>query len=204
MSLWKKMGGLGACLAAAAFLTIPQAHSQGREDCEDYARQAVRQAERNERQNCGFDGPRWGGNQKAHFAWCLISPRQAASENEARKEELERCERRADRQERREERREERRDDRQAERIGKRANCDTYSKIAEVQAEANRKYDCGYRGGEWSTQSREHFRWCMGNRRDFMVDEIRHRAVELQKCFNKLGDFDDLKDEDRGYKRRRF
>lgn len=192
MSLWKKIGGIGACLAAAAFLTVPEAQSQGREGCEDYARQAVRQAERNERQNCGFEGPRWSGNREAHFAWCLISPRQASRENEARQEDLQKCERRADRQERR------------AERIGKRANCDTYAKIAEVQAEANRKYDCGFRGGEWSTDSRAHLRWCMTNRRDFMTDEIRYRAVELQKCFNKLGDFDDLKDEDRGFKRRRF
>jgi hypothetical protein len=210
MSLTKQLGGFGACLALAAALMVPPAGAQGRDDCDGYAREAVEQAHRNERQNCGFDGPRWSDNRQGHFAWCLISPRQAREENEARREQLQQCERRSDRPERREERREDRgdrrddrRDDRRSERVGKRANCDTYSKIAEAQTNANQKYDCGYRGGEWSTDSRAHFGWCMANKRDFMLDEMRYRAIELQKCFNKLGDFDE-DGGDSAYRRRRF
>lgn len=199
MPLSKQLGGFGACLALAAALMAPSASAQGRDDCDSYAREAVDQAQRNERLNCGYEGPRWSGNRQGHFAWCLISPRQAREENEARGDLLQKCEHRSNRQERREERR----DDRRSERVGKRANCDTYSKIAEAQTNANQKYDCGYRGGEWSTDSRAHFGWCMVNKRDFMLDEMRYRAVELQKCFNKLGDFDE-DGGDSGYRRRRF
>jgi len=207
MSLPKQLGGFGACLALIAALTVSTASAQGRDDCDGYAREAVEQAHRNERQNCGFGGPRWSDNRQGHFAWCLISPRQAREENEARREQLQQCERRAGRKERREERREDRRDDRKderrSERVGKRASCDTYSKIAEAQTEANQKYNCGYRGGEWSTESRAHFGWCMANKRDFMLDEMRFRAIELQKCFNNLGDYDE-EGGDNNYRRRRF
>ena len=43
----------------------------------------------------------------------------------------------------------------------------------------------------------------MSNKRDFMLDEMRHRAIELQKCFNNLGDYDE-EGGDSNYKRRRF
>jgi hypothetical protein len=202
MSLSMKLGGLCAGIALTAALAVSHASAQGRDDCESYAREAVEQAQRNERQNCGYEGPRWSDNRQGHFAWCLIAPRNARDENETRRDLLEKCERRTDRQERREERRDDRAD-RKSERVGKRANCDTYSKIAEAQTNANQKYDCGYRGGEWATDSRAHYGWCMANKRDFMLDEMRYRAVELQKCFNKLGDFDE-EGGDSGYRRRRF
>ena len=32
---------------------------------------------------------------------------------------------------------------------GKRASCEVYAKIAQVQADANRKYNCGYEGRRW-------------------------------------------------------
>lgn len=184
MSLPNKLGGLGACMALTAMLAVSPAGAQGRADCEDYAREAVDLARRAEQLNCGFEGPRWSENRQGHFTWCLIAPRLARDENEARRDQLAQCEHHADR-----------RDDRheviRSEHIGKRANCDTYSKIAQVQADANQKYNCGYHGGEWSTDSRAHFGWCMTHRRDFMLDELRNRAVELQKCFNTLGDYDE-------------
>ncbi|MDX2266414.1 MAG: hypothetical protein NW215_15750 [Hyphomicrobiales bacterium] len=86
---------------------------------------------------------------------------------------------------------------------GKKAGCETYANLAVVQAEANDKYRCGYRGGEWSDNKRGHYEWCLRNKRDFMADEIRYRAVQLQNCFNRLGDYDD-ENYDRGYTRRRF
>ena len=204
MSLSKPLGfflaAAMAILGAAAILfTTGPASAQGRKDtCEDYARDAMRQSEANERRNCGFSGPRWSGNQTAHFAWCMLSPRQAEEEKRAREDQLRGC-----RDDRREERRGDRRDDRGGgDRVGKRAHCDTYSKIAEVQAQANQKYDCGFRGGEWVPDAKPHFAWCMRNRRDYMLDEIRFRAGELQQCFNKLGDYDE--DGDKDYRRRRF
>jgi hypothetical protein len=195
MSVWKKfafsIAGIGAVAITGMISIAPDVNAQGRRaTCENYADDAVRQNGMNERRNCGFQGPRWSDNRTAHFGYCMVFPRQAQQESEARKEELESC-------------RDNRRENRRAEREGRRANCDTYAKIAVVQADANRKYNCGYRGGEWEREERPHFRWCMRARRSFLEDELRFRTGELQKCFNKLGD-DDEDSDDRGYKRRRF
>lgn len=176
----------GAILVGAA---IP-ASAQGRDDrCREYAREASEQAEQADRNRCGFSGPRWSNDRGPHFAWCMLFPRQADDEDRARKDDLRRCV--ADRPG----------GGREGRREGKRANCDTYSKIAKVQAEANDKYKCDFRGGEWSGSTRGHFEWCMMNKREFVLDEIRYRQQELQKCFNNLGDFDDDR-WDRNYRRR--
>lgn len=176
-------------------LTSLSASAQNRARfCNEYADNAVEQQEANEDRDCGYNGPRWSDNRTSHFAWCMIFPKQAENEQKARQKQLREC---------RQDTRRERREDRRRETAGKRASCDTYAKTAVVQAEANRKYECGYRGGEWIAQERPHFRWCMRSRRQYLADEIRYRQVELQKCFNKLGDYDD-EENDRGYRRRRF
>jgi hypothetical protein len=171
----------------AAIAATAPANAQGRlERCNDYARDAVEQAQQNNRDRCGFQGPRWNPDRGAHFGWCMIvGPRDAEQETRGRQEDLRRCVAERPRENRE----------------GKRANCDTYAEIARVQAEANDKYNCGLRGGEWGQDKRPHFVWCMRNKREFMIDEIRYRAVELQKCFNRLGDYDD-ENYDRGYRRR--
>lgn len=177
----------GLILAAIMFGAALPAQAQNREQrCRDYSEQAADQANQNERDRCGFRGPRWSGDRAPHYAWCLLFPRQADDEARARSEDLRKCV--ADKRG-------------GGGREGKRASCDTYSRIAEVQAEANDKYKCGYRGGEWSTSKRAHLEWCMTNKREFALDEQRHRAQELQKCFNNLGDYDDDR-WDRSYRRR--
>ena len=74
---------------------------------------------------------------------------------------------------------------------GKRAACEVYAKISEVQLEANRKYNCGYNGPRWDHDIEQHFRWCRHVRREAVNTEVRERAGELQRCFDRLGDFDD-------------
>lgn len=175
-----------ACLVSLTVLANPAEAQNRRAECNKYAREAVRQNEINERRDCGFDGSRWSDNRIAHFGWCMIFPRQAEKESDVRDDMLAEC-----------------RGKRRDQRAGRRASCDTYAKIAVVQARANKKFDCDYRGGEWMTRERAHFRWCMRAKRKYLVDEIRYRAIELQKCFNRLGD-DDEDTEDRGYRRRRF
>jgi hypothetical protein len=81
---------------------------------------------------------------------------------------------------------------------GKRAACETYARVALVQAEANRKYRCGYTGPRWETEVEPHFRWCRHVRRESLGMEARERAGELQRCFDRLGDFDDEAWEHRG------
>jgi hypothetical protein len=80
---------------------------------------------------------------------------------------------------------------------GKRASCEVYAKIAQVQADANRKYNCGYEGPRWEQSLEPHFRWCRHVRRDDVVTQVRERAGDLQRCFNRLGDFDEEAMDDR-------
>ena len=194
MTLRNERGLLVACIQSLLFVAVlaglaAPASAQNRQDrCRNYAREAVEQSDQNDRNRCGYTGPRWGNDRGAHFGWCMLFPRQADDESQARADDLRKCT--ADR-----------RGPGSGNREGKRANCDTYSSIAAVQANANDKYRCGNRGGAWNNDKRAHFEWCMTNKREFMVDEIRYRAEELQKCFNNLGDYDDDR-WDRNYRRR--
>ena len=83
------------------------------------------------------------------------------------------------------------REDRRGEVEGKRAACEVYARIAVVQAEANARFRCGQRGPAWVADPAPHFRWCRFVPRRQIADEQRGRSVELQRCFDKLGDFDD-------------
>jgi hypothetical protein len=74
---------------------------------------------------------------------------------------------------------------------GKRASCEVYGRIALVQADANRKFRCNFRGPRWSSDAQAHFRWCRFVPRSSIRDEQRARAQELQECFDRLGDFDE-------------
>jgi hypothetical protein len=85
---------------------------------------------------------------------------------------------------------------------GKRASCSVYAQIAVVQAEANRRFNCGYRGGAWETDDRAHFRWCRFVSREAIRHATRGRSEDLQHCFDRMGDFDD-EGADRRFEERR-
>ena len=73
---------------------------------------------------------------------------------------------------------------------GKRASCEVYARIAQVQADANQRFRCGLSGPRWSRDAMPHFRWCRFASRSNVRDEQRERARDLNECFDKLGDFD--------------
>ena len=83
------------------------------------------------------------------------------------------------------------RNDRRGDVEGKRASCEVYAKIAVVHADANRRFNCGYRGPAWNEDVRPHFLWCRFVPRRRISEEQRYRAEEMQRCFDRLGDFDD-------------
>lgn len=80
--------------------------------------------------------------------------------------------------------------DRQGDVEGKRANCEVYARIAQVQADANDRFRCGFRGPRWDRDLKPHFMWCRWTPRRVVADEQRGRSEQLQDCFNRLGDFD--------------
>ena len=74
---------------------------------------------------------------------------------------------------------------------GKRASCDTYARIAVVQAQANERFRCGLQGPGWNDDAHRHFEWCRWMPRQRVAEAQRERSEDLQLCFNRLGDFDD-------------
>jgi hypothetical protein len=83
------------------------------------------------------------------------------------------------------------RDDPKRDVEGKRATCDTYARIAVVQAQANQRFRCGLQGAGWNEDAQRHFEWCRWVPRRKVAEEQRNKAEDLQRCFDKLGDFDD-------------
>lgn len=82
-------------------------------------------------------------------------------------------------------------DDRRGDVEGKRASCELYARIAQVQADANLRYRCGFRGPQWALDAAPHFRWCRWAARSDLARDQLFRSQQLQSCFNRLGDFDD-------------
>jgi hypothetical protein len=83
------------------------------------------------------------------------------------------------------------RDDRRGDVEGKRASCEVYARVAQVQADANKRFRCGLRGPAWESDLKPHFQWCRFVPRQRIAEEQRNRSQDLQRCFDKLGDFDE-------------
>ena len=83
------------------------------------------------------------------------------------------------------------RDDPRRDVEGKRASCDVYARVAVIQADANRRFRCGYQGPAWNDDPARHFQWCRYVPRRLTSDSQRGRSEDLQRCFDRLGDFDD-------------
>jgi hypothetical protein len=63
-------------LAAAAVLaaSVHSGRVEAQGTCEWYAKTALRQQQENEQRRCGFKGPEWNADLKAHLAWCAVVP----------------------------------------------------------------------------------------------------------------------------------
>ena len=62
-------------------------------NCNQYAEQAVAQQRENLRLKCGFGGPKWSMDGKAHYKWCKEGNRGsiAGGELEKRENRLKKC-----------------------------------------------------------------------------------------------------------------
>jgi hypothetical protein len=83
------------------------------------------------------------------------------------------------------------RDDDRRDVEGKRATCEVYARIAVIQADANERFRCGFQGPAWVSDPAPHFQWCRYVPRHRVAEEQSDRSKELQRCFDRLGDFDD-------------
>jgi len=62
------------------------------QNCSTYGKLALKQAVEAEKAKCGFVGPRWSKDLRAHIAWCAtVGPNEWLSELKARSLELKKC-----------------------------------------------------------------------------------------------------------------
>jgi len=60
--------------------------------CEMYGRLALQQQQENVAEKCGFSGPAWSPDLKAHLSWCgSVGPDQWKAELQKRKQQLDAC-----------------------------------------------------------------------------------------------------------------
>jgi hypothetical protein len=85
-----KLSALLALCAAAGLSAVTRAEAQA--TCEWYAKTALQQQQRNERNKCGFKGPEWSSDLRAHLAWCAgQSPDRWKAEAQKREQMLAAC-----------------------------------------------------------------------------------------------------------------
>lgn len=66
------------------------AHAQ--QSCDWYAKTALQQQQENEQKKCGFTGPSWSTDLRAHQAWCASQPPEAwKAEAQKRAQQLQAC-----------------------------------------------------------------------------------------------------------------
>ncbi|MEL6299728.1 MAG: hypothetical protein AAFQ45_14270 [Pseudomonadota bacterium] len=83
------VSGLTA-LALATLALAPAAQAQS--NCATYGKLALKQQRENERKNCGFSGPSWSPDLRAHISWCsTVGPDQWKTELQKRAQALGKC-----------------------------------------------------------------------------------------------------------------
>ncbi len=86
-----KIAALTAAVLLAATTFLP-GQGQAQANCQWYATTALKQQQDNERLKCGFTGPAWNSDLKAHTAWCSgVAPEMWRQEAQKRDQELAAC-----------------------------------------------------------------------------------------------------------------
>jgi hypothetical protein len=90
MSMVRTLGLAGAAMLAAGLAAAPQAHAQA--NCDTYAKLALQQQKENEALKCGFSGPEWSGDLRAHVGWCSsVGPEEWKVQLQNRTQQLAQC-----------------------------------------------------------------------------------------------------------------
>lgn len=71
----------GLALMAAATLALAATTVAAQASCATYGKLTLRQAQENAQRNCGFEGPAWSKDLRAHIKWCSsVGPAQWKAE----------------------------------------------------------------------------------------------------------------------------
>jgi hypothetical protein len=81
-------GSLTALVGAVALASGANAQA----NCDTYGKLALQQQQENATAKCGFSGPEWSPDLKAHIAWCGgVGPDQWKVQLQQRKQQLDAC-----------------------------------------------------------------------------------------------------------------
>lgn len=85
-------GKVSACLAALAGAAVLSTGAHAAANCDMYAKLAMQQQQEAAESKCGFTGPQWSPDMKAHISWCGgVGPDQWKAELQARQQKLDAC-----------------------------------------------------------------------------------------------------------------
>jgi hypothetical protein len=88
-SLRRIAASLISATLVAASLASPAA---AQANCDWYAKTALKQQQDNERLKCGFKGPEWNADLRAHMTWCAgVSPDAWKAQAQRRDQQLASC-----------------------------------------------------------------------------------------------------------------
>jgi hypothetical protein len=86
--LTRAASAAAAIIAAGAFSSAANAQA----NCDTYGKLALQQQKENEAEKCGFAGPEWSPDLKAHMAWCAgVGPDQWKVQLQKRAQQLATC-----------------------------------------------------------------------------------------------------------------
>lgn len=134
-----------------------------RKACGDYAETAVEQASLNENERCGLKGSTWSKYTDDHVDFCMREGERAARrEADKRQDALETC---------------------IADNNARNADCERYADNAVRLARVNQDKNCGNRDRlVWSTNSREHYDFCMRAKPAIRQEIQQERRKAIQSC----------------------
>jgi hypothetical protein len=134
-----------------------------RKACGAYAETAIEQASLNENERCGLEGEAWSKYKDDHLEFCMSEGEKAARRRAGERQgELESCI--ADANARNEE-------------------CESYASRAVKLARVNEDKSCGNRDRRlWSTNSREHYDFCMRAKPGIRQETQQARRKAIQSC----------------------
>lgn len=134
-----------------------------RKACGQYAETAVEQASLNENERCGLRGSAWSKYKDDHIAFCMQEGERAARKQEdKRQSDLESC---------------------IADNSARNADCERYADNAVKLARVNQDKNCGNRDRDmWSTNSREHYDFCMRAKPAIRQEIQQQRRKAIQSC----------------------
>jgi hypothetical protein len=80
-----------AALVAALGIGFSTAQGNAQANCDWYAKTSLKQQQENEQRKCGFTGPGWSSDLKAHMTWCAANPDLWKNEAQKREQQLSTC-----------------------------------------------------------------------------------------------------------------